>query len=190
MIPREQPLMVTEAQQTMIDETRLQAELHREQLTQTQKMQNEAFAQFAGATMQQQNQGQPHVTYNVFNGGGPNPPAPPSVPVSIPVKIPVDEIEKRIREEYDQQLSVRLAAEQKSLHQKFLETQSEVMRAREMAAASAARASTDEIRENRNTQVFRQQLGAELGCVKEAARNQNALFLAKKGARSTGAKCS
>ena len=46
--------MRTEAEQTMINQIRVEAEMHRIQVAQQQQMQNQQIAQFVGAAMQKQ----------------------------------------------------------------------------------------------------------------------------------------
>ena len=129
--------------------------------------------------MQQNEQKQPHVIYHVYNGGGP-PPAPPPAPAAVPVMNPMEQIERRLREmrERDEQkLHEATAATKQSVNQKMLEIEGEVKRAADLArAASAAASSTDDIRKNRGTQAFNEQLQAELRSVKETARNENAML--------------
>ena len=70
-IPIQQPLMRTEAEQLEINQKRLEAELYQMKLIASQQAQHLQVANFVGASMQRQEQKQPHVTYNVYSGGGP-----------------------------------------------------------------------------------------------------------------------
>ena len=122
--------------------------------------------------MQQEEQRQPHVTYNVFTGGPPAPPpAPPASPVAVDPNREVEALERRLQQEKqqsEQKLHEAMAASQQTANQKMLEIRGEVKRAEDLARAAAA-ASTDEIRQNRGTQAWNKALVAELRQAREAA---------------------
>ena len=95
------------------------------------------------------------------------------MPVAVdPIK-QVEAMERRLREERlqsEQKLHEATASAKQTVNQKMLEIQGEVKRATDLArAAGAAASSTDDIRRNRGTQQWDEQLGAELRMAKEAA---------------------
>ena len=104
-VPAEQPLMRTEAEQLAINQTRLEAELYQLWILANQQSQQPRVAEFVGATMGQQEQRQPHATYNVFTGNGRSPPAPPApavAPVAVNPTRQIQALERRLQEERQQ----------------------------------------------------------------------------------------
>ena len=144
-----QPLMQTEAEQTMIDQTRVDAEIHRIRVTQAEQMQKESVAQFAGASFQRQEQRQPHVIYHMYNEGqAPVPPPVPQVVPPTPIQVldPIERLDRRLKEMQEKQkLHVATASGQQSVNQTVSQMEGEVRKAQEMArSATIAAASSAE----------------------------------------------
>ena len=161
-----QPLMRTEAEQQQINQIRLESEMDKQRMLALVDQRHQDFANFVAGQMQQADQRQPHVTYNVYSGGS-NPPAPPPAPLALADTKPSQQIQalERKLEEERQQSQLRLheatASAKQTVNQQMLEMKGEVLRAQDMARAVAA-ASTDEIRANRGRQAWGEQFALEL----------------------------
>ena len=162
MLPIEN-MVRTEAQQREINQTRLDAELHRIRLEANFQAQQAQFAEFMGAAMQREEARKPHVTYHVYSGGSPPPPPPPS-PAAVDPNREVVALERRLEQERQQSqlmLHEATASTKASVNAVVSQMQGEVKKAQDMARAAAA-ASTDEIRENRGRPEWTDALALEL----------------------------
>ena len=114
--------MRTEAEQLEINQKRLEAELYQVELIASQQAQQQRVADFVGRGMQQEQQRQPHVTYNVFTGGPPSPPpAPPASLVAVDPNREVEALERRLQQEKqqsEQKLHEAMAASKQTANQK------------------------------------------------------------------------
>ena len=171
-----QPQVVTEAQQTGINEVRLQAELYKLQMDQRIHQQQQDVAQCMGNTLQQQYKQQPHVSYSIYNNTYQPPPQPPSTPIPAGPGLEVEVLRQKIREERQvnqQKLHEATAATNQTVTQMRHGMVAEARRAENMARQAASAASTDDIRKSRAAadagRVFNEQLSSELREARVAA---------------------